>query len=262
MGTKSRIAKSKPHLRPTRPEADRAKIHAIVPIVENFEPSNSNAAEQIYLELMAGTQSLRKQNNLRNVWDALEHLRHVKSQDFRVASVARAIRAIGRAGPKAQSIRNPEGQDFRHLIDGYILHFGLGGEANPPSLSEDLAASIPDLRVAAFVQSIQNENISLKRRLNLLKNLYSKLAPVDVGLKPEVARQAGGSRSSPASGAKFTAIEIAATARFLENVRDNGEDHQLEFDAGTGALLWRGGILELANAAFYHALQKIVRSSP
>jgi hypothetical protein len=222
---------------------------------------NSNGAEQVYQEILARTESMRKRKNLKNIWDALEHLRLLKSQDFSIASVARAIAAIGRPGPKEQSIRNAEGQDFREVIAAYSSHFGSIREVRPPSLSEDLIASIGDLRTAALVQTVLNENTSLKRRLDLLKNQFLKLAPVDIGLASEPARRIAEQHQLPSPGATFTAMEVAATASFLENIRKNREDLQLEFELESGALLWRGGVLELANSAFYHALQKIVKNA-
>jgi hypothetical protein len=262
MSSKLGINQLKGRVKPARRALVRAELATDLAVHESVEPSKPNAAEQAYQDLLAVTQSLRKRNSLKNVWDALEHLRQMKSQDFSIASVARAIQAMGRVRPKDQSIRNAEGQDFRDLIDKYTSHFGSGREERPRSLSEDLVASIPDHRAAALVQMLLNENTSLQRRLDILKNQFSKLAKVDVGLKEETPRQAHADRSLPSPSGMFTANEISATARFLESVRDNHEDHQLEFDPDSGALLWRGGILELTNAAFFHALQKIVKSRP
>jgi CRISPR/Cas system CSM-associated protein Csm3 (group 7 of RAMP superfamily) len=60
----------------------------------------------------------------------------VKSADFSIASVARAVEALALGGPKAQSIRNAEGKDFRDLIRAYIEEFGEPARGKSES-SED-----------------------------------------------------------------------------------------------------------------------------
>jgi hypothetical protein len=62
------------------------------------------------------------------------------------------------------------------------------------------------------------------------------------------------------SGA-FTAREIAAVAGFLDSLAHYREELELEFDESSGALLWRGGVLEPAGPGFYHALKKITGTS-
>jgi hypothetical protein len=44
---------------------------------------------------------------------------------------------------------------------------------------------------------------------------------------------------------------------FIRNIRDSGEDLHLCFDSGSGALLWKDGVMEVERPGFLSALKKI-----
>lgn len=225
---------------------------------EEEQVPHGGKSEQLYHDLINRTQSARRQNNLTNVWNALQHLREMKSRDFSVASVARAIAALGLSGPKAQSIRNAEGEEFRALIAQYKSEFGPPDAMRESSLADDLVSSIPDLRAAAMVQTVLAENKSLRRRLDLLKNEFLRLAPVDLSGIAKTPNERVEPRALPSSFV-FSSLEVAAASSFLESIEKNREDLEWEFDVHSGALLWRGGVLELAGPGFYHLLMRITK---
>ena len=58
----------------------------------------------------------------------------------------------------------------------------------------------------------------------------------------------------------FTAREIASVRELVTNVQRHSLDTGLAFDPGSGALLYRGGIIEMAGPGLMQALVKIGES--
>lgn len=135
--------------------------------------------EELYVSLVAGTESARKRKNLKNLWAALEHLGQLGLPDYRIANVARTLDNLQLSGPKAQSIRNVEGEQFRMLIHAFAAAYGSEYVKEIP-LHEEIVASIPDLRTAAIVQRVLTENKSLKYQLDILKHQFSRMQPMTV----------------------------------------------------------------------------------
>ncbi len=227
------------------------------------DESNPGAtADDVYQEMLCRTESKRKKNNLTNVWTALEHLRQLKVEEFTVASVGRAINGLGLVGPKTQSIRNEEGQDFRDLIRAYDAEHGKRRDAKVLPADEELVVSIPDLRTAAHVRMVLNENASLKRRIDLLHATFRKLDQIRQ-IPPEVYDETpsqvvsaapGNLFPSPGRSHAFTPMEIAAVRRFIDNL----DELDCTIDDDTGALLHNRTGLEIASPGFYFALRKVV----
>jgi hypothetical protein len=207
---------------------------------------------------MLRTSSKRKQRSLSNVWNALEHLRQMKSRDFTAASVARAIEALKLPGPKAQSIRNAEGQDFRDIIRSYESEHGdKTNKQSGCSDPDEFLYGISDLRTAARVRELLADYRSSQRQINMLKNLISKLSPVeldcDPSFAPPVAKELAASTVRP----EFSPMEVNSVVSFLKEIEESGEYLGIRFDSSSGALLWKEGALELAAPGFFHILTKI-----
>lgn len=218
-------------------------------------PSGRDSAEDLYQEILARTVSGRKKRYLSNVRQALAHLRDLGSSDFSWANVGRAVEGLGLPGPKTQSIRNADGKDYRDLITAFAAEAGVRPEAKATPEDEIEAKLVGvDLRTAAQVRWILQENKSLKRRLDLLKRAFSELQPVTeqelvAGRMPALAPGA-------AAGQAFTDAEVAAVRKFLTDL----PELDWEVDPSSGALVRRGGF-DVAAPGFYQALQKITTDS-
>jgi hypothetical protein len=213
--------------------------------------------EQLYVDMKAAVQSPRKKRNLGNVWRALEHPAEMKSTDFSIASVARAIQALSLSEPKEQSIRNTEGKDFRDLIRAYGNEHGVPAKgASESSEEERIVGSIVDLRTASMVRELLNENRSKDRRINMLKNLIGKSPPF--GIASELSPNPSAPKAEAISSRmNWNSIETAAVVSFLRNIRDSGEDFNLRFEPASGALLWKDGVVEVARLGSLGVLIKI-----
>jgi len=218
---------------------------------------------QLFSETMLRTTSKRKQRSLTNVWNALEHLRGVKSRDFTAASVARTIEVLKLPGPKAQSIRNAEGRDFREIIRAYAAEYGdpKSKKSEYPESAEFLFG-ISDLRTAAKVRELLADNRSMERQINLLKNFIQKQPPVELNpdgsfATPALASPDGKELPAPPGTRQFSPIEIESVVSFLRVIQESGEDLNLIFEPYSGALLWKAGILEVAKPGFLQVLTRV-----
>ncbi|MCA2431204.1 hypothetical protein HFN06_07060 [Rhizobium leguminosarum] len=207
--------------------------------------------DELYSEIISRTDSQRRLNSLKNLYDTLRHLVSVKSNATSVAAIARAVESLGFNAPKAQSIRNVEGKDFRELISAYIA-LGDDGKSDEPSNDEKLVGGIDDLQVAAQVRWILNENRSLKRRLDLLHEAFQKLEPLKLLSAAPSSNEVG----SEGEFVGFTKMEIDAVREFQANL----SDIQCVIDETSGALLYRGN-LEVAPPGFGQALVKLTEKS-
>ena len=206
-----------------------------------------DALDELYDECVSRTNNARRLNSLRNLYKTLRHLLSVGSDVTSVAAVARSIEELGFDVPKAQSIRNVEGKDFRDLIGAYVTLSGAKKSGKPDD-DEILVLGIADLRVAAQVRWILNENRSLKRRLDLLHAEFQRLEPVKL-------LSAAAPTSEPNSEGElvgFTEIEIEAVKQFRANLIDI---HCI-IDETSGALLYNESF-EVAPPGFGQALTKL-----
>lgn len=210
-----------------------------------------DALEELYDEFVSRTDNPRRLNSIRNLYNTLRHLLSVGSNATSVAAIARSIEALGFKAPKAQSIRNVEGKDFRDLINAYLALID-NKRSGGPSDDEKLVAGIVDLQVAAQVRWVLNENRSLKRRLDLLHAAFQKLEPVKLLSAPSSSRETG----SGGELAGFTKIEIQAVRDFQANI----SDIHCVIDRKSGALLYKGN-LEVAPPGFGQALAKLTEES-
>lgn len=218
--------------------------------LKHLPVEESDALARLYNEIVSRTGSQRRLNSLKNLHDTLRHLLSVKSKATSVAAIAGAVGSLGFDGPKAQSIRNVEGKDFRDLINVYIT-LSDNRTADEPSNDEKLVGGIDDLKIAAQVKWLLAENRSLKRRLDLLHAEFQKLQPV----KLLVAAPPG---DEPTAGEflGFTKIEIDAVTTFQANL----SDIDCVIDETSGALLYKGK-LEIAPPGFRQALVKLTEKS-
>lgn len=208
-------------------------------------PPKRDALDELYDEYVTRTNNKRRLNSLRNLYKTLRHLLSVGSDVTSVAAIARSIEELGFDAPKAQSIRNVEGKDFRDLIGAYVTLSGAK-QFEKNNDDEKLVLGIADLRAAAQVRWILNENRSLKRRLDLLHAEFQELKPVKVL-----------SATAPDSGGEgeligFTEIEIEAVKQFRANL----VDIRCVIDETSGALLYNGSF-EVAPPGFGQALTKL-----
>ncbi|NKL02972.1 hypothetical protein GFM02_33260 [Rhizobium leguminosarum bv. viciae] len=220
----------------------------------NAKPGEANqksdALDKLYGEIVSRTDNQRRLNSLRNLYNTLRHLLSVKSNATSVAAIAGAVAALGFSVPKAQSIRNVEGKDFRDLISAYCA-ISDNGKSGEPSDDEKLIGGIDDLKIAAQVKWLLAENRSLKRRLDLLHSEFQKLQPMKLlGTLPVTENPA----STEFLG--FTKIEIDAVREFQANL----SEIDCVIDEASGALLYRGK-LEIAPPGFKQALVKLTENT-
>lgn len=206
-----------------------------------------DALDALYDEIVARTDSQRRLNSLKNLYETLRHLLSVKSSATSVAAVARAVHSLGHTAPKAQSIRNVEGKDFRDLIAAYT-NLSDDRKSGAPSDDDKLVGDIEDLKIAAQVRWLLNENRSLKRRLDLLHAQFQKIEPIRLLAAGLPSDDAGSERESHG----LTKIEIDAVRQF----RSNLPDIDCVIDETSGALLYREK-LEIAPPGFGQALVKL-----
>lgn len=210
-----------------------------------------DALDECYDEFVSRTDNPRRLNSLRNLYNTLRHLLSVGSNVTSVAAIARTVEELGFNAPKAQSIRNVEGRDFRDLISAYLA-LSDDKRSGEPSDDEKLVVGIEDLQVAAQVRWILNENRSLKRRLDLLHAAFQKLEPLKL-------LSAAPSSKEPGSGSDlvgFTEIEIEAVREFRANL----SDIYCVIDETSGALLYKEN-LEVAPPGFGQALAKLTEKT-
>ncbi|MFB9270058.1 gamma-mobile-trio protein GmtX [Bradyrhizobium erythrophlei] len=210
-----------------------------------------DSLDELYDEFVSRTDNPRRLNSLRNLYDTLRHLLSIGSNATSVAAIARSIETLGFNAPKAQSIRNVEGKDFRDLINAYLALID-DKRSGGPSDDEKLVGGIVDLQIAAQVRWILNENRSLKRRLDLLHAAFQTLEPV----KLLSASPPSGKPESGGELAGFTKIEIEAVREFQANI----SDIHCVIDKKSGALLYKGN-LEVAPPGFGQALAKLTEES-
>lgn len=225
---------------------------AASPNADGMAVASANDPEALYAEILGRTTDARKRRSLENVRRALEMMREQKAREYTVAGVARTIQALDMRGPKEQTIRNVEGQDYRDLIRAYDgLHGRKEGEKAGAAVDE-LIAGISDQRTAAQVRWLAVENRSLKRRLDLLHHAFTNLEALsllpDGSLDERATEALPDGRGLPVLSTR----ELGALRAFLRNL------HELDcaLDPDTGALLHRSG-LEVAGPGFEQALRKI-----
>lgn len=206
-----------------------------------------SAPEELFESLLAAATDARKRNSLMAVRRALDMMRETKAREYTIAAVARGLAALGYAGPKAQSMRNAEGKDFKTLIAAYAAEYQAPPGPRRVSDDDDLVASIADHRAAARVQWVLNQNQSLQRRLDILHAQFKQLAAIE--LVPEGV----GARVS-ASRPQFTEMEVKAVRKFVASIGDL----ECSFDDETGALLHDRHGLEIGPPGLHQALQKVL----
>jgi hypothetical protein len=102
-----------------------------------------------------------------------------------------------------------------------------------------------------------NDNLSKDRRIDLLKNLISKLSAIDVESEgPFIGHSLKGIPETVAPQG-FSIIEVAAVASFVKSIEESGEELRLRFEPSSGALLWKDSVLEVAKPGFLQVLSKI-----
>ncbi|KQS77322.1 MULTISPECIES: gamma-mobile-trio protein GmtX [unclassified Rhizobium] len=212
-----------------------------------LDAQKRDALDEIYNEFVSRTDNTRRLNSLRNLYSTLRHLLSVGSDATSVAAIARSLKELGFDVPKAQSIRNVEGKDFRELIHTYVTLSGAK-KSGKTSDDENFVYGIEDLRIAAQVRWILNENRSLKRRLDLLHAEFQRLEPVKLLSAGAPASDFG----SEGELVGFTEIEIEAVKQFRENLIDI----HCNIDETSGALLYNESF-EVAPPGFGQALTKL-----
>ncbi len=122
------------------------------------------------LEQLKTNANARKQRSLNIIHQVCREQHKLGSRDFSVATIGRL--SEGKGGPKAQSIRNKRGEDFRALISAWANH--TGGSMKKQSKPDKspvyaLLDKIPDPAVRAVFGTVLAENTKLKGQVNLLK---------------------------------------------------------------------------------------------
>lgn len=227
-------------------------------------------SEALYRSLLDQAPHPRTQRNLKNVWEALEHMRKIDTTDFSYKNVADTIQALAQArgqkkgSPAYSSIRNDPADRFKPLIDAYRSeHVASAEEATSPP--DSLSELIPDRHTAASVRRLEAENRALKKRVNLLKNGFRELSlgeratgSEDVVGQASLAGSTDSDQITAGTRANqgLTPDEMKALEKFLRVMEEAGLSLT---ERGSLRLTTPGGnTFDLVGPAFGQAIWKLV----
>ena len=123
--------------------------------------------DNFFQNILDNTDSKKKKDNLKIVYDVLLHLYETGSSNFSIALIGKLSKKEG--GPITQTIRNAQGKDYRDLIDFFVNNITILDKHKENS-DYKLSDYIDDPALKAHINIIISENKSLRNQLNILKN--------------------------------------------------------------------------------------------
>lgn len=213
--------------------------------------------DAMYEELKKVANS-RKAESLKIVHDVCREQFERGSKDFSIATIGRISEEKG--GPKAQTIRNKTGDDFKGLISAWASHTG-GARKREPKPSENpmhaIMEKIADPGVRAIMGMVLAENRKLKGEVNLLKRTTE--ITIDKRAQPSVAAPQVSHApvqvlppSFGLTGQEKEALQHAISSKQMEDEGWRADDSGRILNA-TGRPLFKAG--------FVTAIKKAIASS-
>lgn len=203
--------------------------------------------DNFFQNILDNTDSKKKKDNLKIVYNVLLHLYETGSSNFSIALIGKLSKKEG--GPITQTIRNAQGKDYRDLIDFFVNNITISDNYKENS-DYKLSDYIDDPALKAHINIIISENKSLKNQLNILKNNMNKNYELNYNVENNINNNSLiDSNSNP-----LLSSEIEAITKFIKDIENNSISIKL---TNLGSLKDENDIL-VANPGFFDGLKKII----
>ncbi|CAM3468619.1 gamma-mobile-trio protein GmtX [Arcobacter aquimarinus] len=202
--------------------------------------------DNFFQNILDKTDSKKKKDNLKIVYDILLHLYKTGSNNFSIALIGKLSKKEG--GPITQTIRNVQGKDYRDLIEFFVNNITVSDTYKENS-DYKLSDYIDDPALKAHINIIISENKSLKNQLNILKNNMNKNYKLNYHVENNI-------NNSLTDTSKNTLLssEIESITKFIKDIETNSISIKL---TDIGSLKDENDIL-IANPGFFDGLKKII----
>ncbi len=202
--------------------------------------------DNFFQNILDNTDSKKKKDNLKIVYDVLLHLYETGSSNFSIALIGKLSKKEG--GPITQTIRNAQGKDYRDLIDFFVNNITILDKHKENS-DYKLSDYIDDPALKAHINIIISENKSLKNQLNILKNNMNKNYKLNYHVENNINNSSTDTRNNT-----LLSSEIESITKFIKDIENNSISIKL---TNLGSLKDENDIL-VANPGFFDGLKKII----
>ena len=202
--------------------------------------------DNFFQNILDNTDSKKKKDNLKIVYDVLLHLYETGSSNFSIALIGKLSKKEG--GPITQTIRNAQGKDYRDLIEFFVNNITISDNYKENS-DYKLSDYIDDPALKAHINIIISENKSLKNQLNILKNNMNKNYELNYHVENNINNSSTDTRNNT-----LLSSEIESITKFIKDIETNGISIKL---TDIGSLKDENDIL-IANPGFFDGLKKII----
>ena len=204
--------------------------------------------DNFFQNILDNTDSKKKKDNLKIVYDVLLHLYETGSSKFSISLIGKLSKKEG--GPITQTIRNAQGKDYRDLIDFFVNNITISDNYKENS-DYKLSDYIDDPALKAHINIIISENKSLKNQLNILRNNMNKNYELNYHVENNIINN---SLTDINSSNTLLSSEIEAITKFIKDIENNSSSIKL---TDIGSLKDENDVL-VANPGFFDGLKKIV----
>lgn len=202
--------------------------------------------DNFFQNILDNTDSKKKKDNLKIVYNVLLHLYETGSSNFSIALIGKLSKKEG--GPITQTIRNAQGKDYRDLIDFFVNNITILDKHKENS-DYKLSDYIDDPALKAHINIIISENKSLKNQLNILKNNMNKNYKLNYHVENNINNSSTDTRNNT-----LLSSEIESITKFIKDIENNSISIKL---TNLGSLKDENDIL-VANPGFFDGLKKII----
>ncbi|MDN5114883.1 gamma-mobile-trio protein GmtX [Aliarcobacter butzleri] len=202
--------------------------------------------DNFFQNILDNTDSKKKKDNLKIVYDILLHLYETGSNNFSIALIGKLSKKEG--GPITQTIRNAQGKDYKDLIEFFVNNITISDNYKENS-DYKLSDYIDDPALKAHINIIISENKSLKNQLNILKNNMNKNYELNYHVENNINNS-----STDTSNNTLLSSEIESITKFIKDIENNSISIKL---TDIGSLKDENDIL-IANPGFFDGLKKII----
>ena len=202
--------------------------------------------DNFFQNILDNTDSKKKKDNLKIVYDVLLHLYETGSSNFSIALIGKLSKKEG--GPITQTIRNAQGKDYRDLIDFFVNNITILDKHKENS-DYKLSDYIDDPALKAHINIIISENKSLRNQLNILKNNMNKNYELNYHVENNINNSSTDTRNNT-----LLSSEIESITKFIKDIENNSISIKL---TNLGSLKDENDIL-IANPGFFDGLKKII----
>ncbi len=204
--------------------------------------------DNFFQNILDNTDSKKKKDNLKIVYNVLLHLYETGSSNFSIALIGKLSKKEG--GPITQTIRNAQGKDYRDLIDFFVNNITISDNYKENS-DYKLSDYIDDPALKAHINIIISENKSLKNQLNILRNNMNKNYELNYHVENNIINN---SLTDINSSNTLLSSEIEAITKFIKDIENNSSSIKL---TDIGSLKDENDVL-VANPGFFDGLKKII----